>query len=88
MTVNTIQDLGNGIIIRHGSPEDADALVQFNNEIHGEGEWDRKGLEDWTRDLISGDGPTFAPGDFTIVENTGHRRDHLILLSDIANLGL
>jgi len=70
MTDNIIHDLGNGIIIRHGTPEDADALVTFNRGSHGEGEWDEKGLEDWTLDLISGDGLTFEPGDFTIVEDT------------------
>ncbi|MDY6866458.1 MAG: GNAT family N-acetyltransferase [Chloroflexota bacterium] len=70
MTHKTIRDLGNGIIIRHSTPDDTEALVQFNREIHGEDEWDRKGLEDWTRDLMSGEGPTFDTSDFTVVEDT------------------
>ena len=62
--------LDQGLIIRHGTLEDADALVKFNREVHGEGEWDEKGLEAWTLDLISGEGPTFEARDFTIVEDT------------------
>ena len=45
-------------------------MVKFNLAIHGEGEWDEKGLDAWTRDLISGDSPTFKPDDVTIVEDT------------------
>lgn len=70
MTENLIRDLGNGLILRHVTPEDEDALVKFNLAIHGENEWDEKGLEAWTRDLISGGSPTFKPGDITIVEDT------------------
>jgi hypothetical protein len=51
-------------------PEDADALVAFNRNIHGEGQWDEKGLADWTLDLIGGEGPNFDSDDFTIVEDT------------------
>jgi hypothetical protein len=70
MTDNIIRDLGEGIIIRHGTYADEQALVDFSIAIHSEGEWDGKGLEAWVRDLISGEGPTFNPEDFTIVENT------------------
>ncbi len=70
MTQKAIRDLGEGLIIRHSTPEDTAALVEFNREIHGEDDWDKKGLEDWTRDLMSGEGPTFGTGDFTVVENT------------------
>ncbi|UCC67191.1 MAG: GNAT family N-acetyltransferase, partial [Armatimonadota bacterium] len=52
-----------------------EALAAFNCEIHC-----RPGSEDrpewitaWTRDLMSGDHPTFKPGDFTIVEDTKTR---------------
>ncbi len=44
--------------------------MQFNREIHGEDEWDTRGLDDWTRDLLSGKSPYMTPGDFTIVEDT------------------
>jgi hypothetical protein len=70
MAEKILRKLDDGLIIRRTSREDADALVKFNIEIHQEGEWDAKGLEDWTRDLISGEGPTFDAGDFTIVEDT------------------
>lgn len=67
---NVLRTLGNGLIIRHSRPEDAEALAKFNQDIHGEDEWDGKGVAEWTLDLISGDGPNFTANDFTIVENT------------------
>jgi hypothetical protein len=70
MIDNIICDLGEGNIIRHGTYADEQALVDLSIAIHSEGEWDGKGLEAWVRDLISGEGPTFNPEDFTIVENT------------------
>ncbi|MFU8827484.1 MAG: GNAT family N-acetyltransferase, partial [Brevefilum sp.] len=70
MTDSIIRDLGEGLIIRHSTAKDAEALALFNKEIHGEDEWDARGLIEWTLDLISGEGPTFDVGDFTIVENT------------------
>lgn len=69
MTDSIIRDLGEGLIIRRSRAEDAEALVKFNKEIHSEDENDAKGLEDWTLDLISGEGPTFDVGDFTVVED-------------------
>lgn len=70
MSKKKIRDLGEGLVLRHATLADEEALVQFNREIHGENEWDTRGLDDWTRDLISGEGPTFATGDFTVVEDT------------------
>jgi hypothetical protein len=70
MADNIIRDLGDGIIIRHATPEDTRALAKFNQEVHGEDEWDQKGLEDWTLDLMSGEVPNFNAGNFTIVEDT------------------
>ena len=70
MSGKLIRKLAHGLIIRHASRGDTEALVKFNVGIHQEGEWDAKGLEHWTRDLISGEGPTFDTGDFTIVEDT------------------
>ncbi len=70
MTEQLIKDLGDGLILRHATLADEEAYVKFNREIHGENEWDEKALEDWTRDLISGESPVFATGDITIVEDT------------------
>lgn len=70
MTRNIISDLGDGLIIRHASEEDAQALAQFNKEIHGEDEWDGKGVHEWTLDLVEGKCPLVSAQDFTIVEDT------------------
>ena len=67
-TKKIIRDLGDGLILRHGSPEDADALCAFNARIHGEDEEDGKRVAAWTRDLIARPHPTLKPEDFTIVE--------------------
>jgi len=70
MTEQLIKNLGDGLILRHATLADEEAYVKFNRDIHGENEWDEKALEDWTRDLISGESPVFATGDITIVEDT------------------
>ena len=35
-----LRDLGNGLVMRRSTPEDADALAEFNGIIHGENEPD------------------------------------------------
>jgi hypothetical protein len=70
MTNTIIRNLGEGLVLRHSTAEDAEALAKFNREIHGEDEWDARGIADWTLDLASGEGPTVAVGDFTVVEDT------------------
>lgn len=70
MAGEIIRKLDDNLVIRHATLDDKEALVKFNIEIHKEGEWDAKGLEDWTLDLISGEGPTFSIEDFIIVEDT------------------
>jgi len=70
MTNKIIRKLEQGLILRHGRSEDATALAKFNKDLHGEDEWDGKGVEAWTMDLISGEGPITAAEDFTIVEDT------------------
>lgn len=70
MTNPILRDIGEGLIIRQSTADDAEALAKFNAEIHSDDEHEAKGLEDWTLDLISGEGPTFETGDFTVVEDT------------------
>lgn len=70
MTSNFIRKLDDGLIIRRSNHEDTNPLTDFNKMIHRESDWDEKGLEDWTLDLISGEGPTFAEDDFTVVEDS------------------
>ena len=69
MAKERICTLEDGLIIRHGTTADGEALAKFNREIHGEDEWDGKGVAEWTLDLASGEAPFFDPGDFTIVED-------------------
>ncbi len=67
-----LRHLGNGLILRRATPEDAEALGDFNAMIHSddgpEKPDDRLGV--WTRDLLTLPHPTFSPGDFTVVEDT------------------
>jgi hypothetical protein len=68
---NFIRDLGDGLIMRHATADDAEALAQFNGEIHpdpGEGFADY--IANWTKDLLTKPHPTVKPSDFTIVEDT------------------
>jgi hypothetical protein len=69
-----LRDMGNGLVMRRSTSQDADALSAFNADIHGEDEADRKGVAAWTRDLLTRPHATFRPGDFTIVEETSTGR--------------
>jgi hypothetical protein len=66
-----IRDLGDGLVLRHATSDDAEALAAFNSRIHSnwEGEVDSY-VGSWTRDLLLKPHPTFSPGDFTIVQDT------------------
>jgi len=74
--MNPILDLGNGLILRHGTKEDARALSDFNGRIHSDQGMDKpdKRVAAWTRDLLAFPHPTLCPEDFTIVEETATRR--------------
>jgi hypothetical protein len=79
-----VQDLGDGLVLRRGTAADADALAKFNGSIFIEPGRDPNDLiEAWTRDLASGNHPTFKPSDFTIVEKveTGEIVSSLNLIS-------
>jgi len=65
-----LRDLGNGLVMRRSTAEDADALAEFNGIIHGENEVDRQRVAAWTHDLLARPHPTLKPDDFTIVEET------------------
>lgn len=69
-----LRDLGNGLIMRRSTPEDADALAEFNGRIHGENELDTQRVAAWTHDLLARPHPTLRPDDFTIVEETATGR--------------
>jgi hypothetical protein len=69
-----LRDLGNGLVMRKATSADADTLSEFNTDIHGEDETDRKGVAAWTRDLLMRPHATFQPGDFIIIEETSSGR--------------
>ena len=67
-----IRDLGDGLILRHGSVEDADALADINSRMHSDEGPDHPnlGIGAWIRDLAAKPHPTLVPSDFTVVEET------------------
>src|SRR5919202_1593613 len=68
----SLPDLGGGLGLRRATREDAEALATFNGDLHHwpEPAGPNPGMAAWTRDLLRGDHPTVAPGDFTVVEDT------------------
>lgn len=69
-----LRDLGNGLVLRRSSPEDAEALAEFNGRIHADDEVDKQCLSAWTHDLLTRPHPTFRPDDFTVVEEVATGR--------------
>ena len=69
-----LHDLGNGLIMRRSTSEDAETLAEFNGNIHGTDELDRQRVAAWTHDLLARPHPTLRPDDFTIVEETATGR--------------
>lgn len=67
-----LRDLGNGLILRVATAADADALAEFNAEVHREPARSQpdEGVAAWTRELLLGKHPTVGPHDFTVVEET------------------
>ena len=69
-----LRDLGNGLIMRRSTPQDVDALAEFNGKIHGVNELDTERVATWTHDLLASPHPTLRPDDFTIIEETAAGR--------------
>ncbi len=69
-----LRDLGNGLVMRRSTPEDADALAAFNGQILGDDAQDSLRVAAWTHDWLSRPHPTFSPDDFTHVEETATGR--------------
>ena len=69
-----LRDLGSGLNMRRSTPEDAEALAEFNGRIHGQNEQDTQRVAAWTRDLLTRPHPTLRPDDFTIVEESATGR--------------
>lgn len=69
-----LRDLGDGLILRRSTSQDAEALAEFNGKIHGNDEPDGIRVAAWTRDLLARPHPTLHPDDFTIVEEASTGR--------------
>jgi hypothetical protein len=71
-----LRDLGDGLILRRASAEDADALADINSRMHSDDGPDKPDLRiaSWIRDLLAKPHPTLSPGDFTVVEETATGR--------------
>ncbi len=65
------RDLGNGLLLRWATPDDAEKLAQFNLAMHSDNpDEPEMGLYYWVHDLMRGDHPTTRAGDFTVVVDT------------------
>ena len=76
------RDLGDGLILRAGTPADGEPLATFNADVIRMQDMaePQASLGEWTRDLFEGRHPTARPTDATIVEDT---RTHAIVSSMI-----
>jgi hypothetical protein len=66
-----IEELGDGLLLRHAGPEDSEALATFNAMVHRESDEDPpdEAIAIWTRDLLLHPHPTVEPALFTVVED-------------------
>ncbi len=64
------RDLGDSLVLRRATVDDADRLADFNATVHQDLEEPDVGIDVWTRDMMHGDHPTTGAGDFLIVEDT------------------
>ncbi len=72
----TPHDLGDGLVMRKATSEDRERLADFHaNTLLDIGETaPLERLYGFVLDLMSGEHPTFRPGDFTLVEDTNMRK--------------
>jgi hypothetical protein len=69
---NILRDLGDGLILRSATPEDAEELATLNSEIHRhpDAPEPEQGAAAYTRDLLTRPHPTLQASDFTVVQDT------------------
>ncbi len=65
-----LRDLGDGLVLRRGRVEDAEALAEFNAVVNSVTENRDDEVYHWTLDMMNGELPNFDASDFTIVEDT------------------
>lgn len=70
--MNIIKDMGEGLVLRRATPDDAEEVAVFNSLMHlGYGVTEpEETLGQWTRDLMSGAHPTTSASDVLVVEDT------------------
>lgn len=66
------QALGEGLLLRWSSADDADRLIPFYGQVFRRGEFSPPGqrVMAWAREMLSGKDPLIAPDGFALVENT------------------
>ena len=70
-SLNLPRDLGDGLMMRWATPDDAEEVAQFNVDIHSDNpEEPEMLLYYWVLDLMSGKHPTTQASDFTVVVDT------------------
>ena len=67
------RELGDGLTLRWATPDDVEAVAQFNFTLHSEPPGEEKFLYHWTYDLMRGDHPTTKASDFTVVTDANGR---------------
>lgn len=80
-----IREMGDGLILRRGRAEDAEALAKLNSEVFCDRETNEpnESIAAWTRDMLTRPHPTIKPEDYTVVENseTGEPVSAMVLIS-------
>ncbi len=68
------RDLGDGLTLRWATPEDAEAVAQFNLAMHSDNPQEPETfLYYWTHDLMNGNHPTTRASDVTVVSDADGR---------------
>jgi GNAT superfamily N-acetyltransferase len=69
---DVIRDLGDGLVLRRATPDDAEALIDLNARVHSDDGWDQPNTSTgaWARDLLTRPHPTCQAGDFSLVQDT------------------
>lgn len=65
-----VNDLGDGLVLRAATLDDTEPIAALIANKGGDMAGSRGPIVTWTRDLMEGNLPGFAPGDFTVVEDT------------------
>ncbi len=83
-----LRELGDGLVLRRSTPEDAETLSAFNRMIHTDNDPDGQCIAAWTRDLLDSAAPNVSPRRF---HDCGRNRDgtnYFLHEFDLTNLVL